>query len=373
MTVFEPGTALEFFAGIGLARMGLERAGWRVVFANDNDPKKQEMHRGHWGDDPNYHLGDVFDLLPESVPAAELAWASFPCVDLSLAGNRGGLAGADSGAYWGFYRILDALGNRRPPLVVLENVLGMLTSHGGADLTVLVEGLGELGYGCDLLAVDAAWFVPQSRPRLFVVAARTPYALAPPSGTPSILRPPAVQRFIDVHSQLNWGDCPVPLQVPVAPQSLDDLLERFPDEADIWWTEAATSKLLSQMSERHLARVVDLAAKQSTSFATVYKRVRATGCMAEVRSDGIAGCLRTPRGGSSRQFVLEIGFRRIRARHMTAVEYGRLQGAGDFRIQVPFNQALFGFGDAVCVPVVEWLIRTCVNEVRAPSMELTHA
>ena len=79
--------------------------------------------------------------------------------------------------------------------------------------------------------------------------------------------------------------------------------------------------------------------------------------MAEVRVDGIAGCLRTARGGSSRQFVLQMGEGMVRARHMTAAEYARLQGAGDFRIRVPDTQAIFGFGDAVCVPAVQWVDR----------------
>lgn len=136
--------ALEFFAGIGLARMGLERAGFRVVFANDIDPKKLQMHEGHWGPDPSYHLGDVFELEASTLPDAELAWASFPCVDLSLAGNRAGLNGKSSGAYWGFYRLLESFETaNRPSMVVLENVAGMLTSRGGADLRVILDGLNN--------------------------------------------------------------------------------------------------------------------------------------------------------------------------------------------------------------------------------------
>lgn len=351
--------ALEFFAGIGLARMGLERAGFRVVFANDIDPKKLQMHEGHWGPDPSYHLGDVFELEASTLPDAELAWASFPCVDLSLAGNRAGLNGKSSGAYWGFYRLLESFETaNRPSMVVLENVAGMLTSRGGADLRVILDGLNNLGYAVDVLSIDAARFVPQSRPRLFVVAATSPGTLPNLPVYADATRSEAVLRFRAANPDVRWGTLQTE-PVPARFNQFRDVAERFPDNSDIWWDSEATDKLVGQMSARHRQAVESLAARPEINFGTVYRRVRSSGCMAEVRLDGVAGCLRTPRGGSSRQFVVELGFGRIRARHMTAVEYGRLQGAGDFRIRVPFNQALYGFGDAVAVPVVEWLGRQC--------------
>lgn len=80
--------------------------------------------------------------------------------------------------------------------------------------------------------------------------------------------------------------------------------------------------------------------------------------MAELRTDGLAGCLRTPRGGSGRQILYKAGKGRYQVRLLTARECARLQGApDDFKISVPLNQALFGFGDAVCVPVVEWIAK----------------
>ncbi len=369
---FVPGTALEFFAGIGLARMGLEAAGWKVVFANDIDLKKWEMHRGHWGDDPSYKRGDIFDLHHEEIPSAELAWASFPCIDLSLAGNRAGLSGASSGAYWGFHRLLAQLGDRRPPIVIIENVHGMLTSHGGADLRLILSGLNALGYAVDVLAIDAAHFVPQSRPRLFIVGVSKPYSLGNEPIRESSIRPQAVLRFRQANADIRWGLLPTP-SLPQRRRPLETVLERFPPDADIWWSLRKTAKLVSQMSPKHLAAVMALRPLAELSYATVYKRVRSTGCMAEVRLDGLAGCLRTPRGGSSRQFVLEVGRGDIRARHMTAVEYARLQGAGDFKIRVPEIQALFGFGDAVCVPAVAWLGDTVLNVLRRRQLVLQHA
>ena len=169
--------------------------------------------------------------------------------------------------------------------------------------------------------------------------------------------------FIQRRPQLAWGQIATE-PLPTRTTDFGEVAERFPDDADIWWPETAVAKLVGQMSPRHLNAVEFLATNPRDSFVTVYKRVRRTGCMAEVRFDGMAGCLRTPRGGSSRQFVLQLGRDRIRARHMTAVEYGRLQGAGDFTIGVPTVQALYGFGDAVCVPAVEWLGRVVLPSLR---------
>jgi DNA (cytosine-5)-methyltransferase 1 len=89
------------------------------------------------------------------------------------------------------------------------------------------------------------------------------------------------------------------------------------------------------------------------SHGTVFRRVRNGRSMGEIRTDGIAGCLRTPRGGSGRQILFYAGKGRCRVRLLTPRERARLMGADDYKINVPLNQALFGFGDAVCVPVIQ--------------------
>ena len=98
-------TFAEFFAGIGLMWLGLERAGWRIAFANDIDPKKLEMYRAAFPDaEEHFLLKDVHALSAEELPTVDLATASFPCTDLSLAGAREGLRGKQSSAFWGFIR-----------------------------------------------------------------------------------------------------------------------------------------------------------------------------------------------------------------------------------------------------------------------------
>ena len=167
----------EFFAGGGMARLGLG-AGWNCRFANDFDPVKAGTYRDNFADAAqHFHEGDVFALTTADLPGrADLAWASSPCQDFSLAGARAGLAGGRSSAFFGFWRLIEGLAaeGRAPRVLVIENVCGLLTSHGGADFTALAHALAGQGYHFGALELDAAGFLPQSRPRVFVVATLDP-------------------------------------------------------------------------------------------------------------------------------------------------------------------------------------------------------
>jgi DNA (cytosine-5)-methyltransferase 1 len=340
--------------------MALEQNGWDVVFANDIDPKKFEIYQQNFDAEP-YVLGDIRCLKPSMIPAVDLATASFPCIDLSLAGNRAGLKGTHSSTYWEFFRLLKELGSKRPDFVLLENVLGLLTSHAGADLREIVKSLNELGYVCDLLAVDAAWFTPQSRPRLFVVGSRALANHSLPLLIDHPARPKAVSEFIFHNQDLNWRFSKLP-SLRMRRKALNQIVEKVPKTSVTWWNTQRKGHLYSQMSPRHKELLKTMTSSKGLQYATVYKRVRPSGCMAELRFDGMAGCLRTPRGGSSKQFLIEAGKDTWRVRNMTAREYARLQGAPDsFRMDGPENNALLGFGDAVCVPAVSWIIRHCIN------------
>jgi DNA (cytosine-5)-methyltransferase 1 len=181
-----PFSFYEFFAGGGMARAGLGPL-WRCLWANDLDPLKARAYADNWGAG-HFQLGDVFEVRAGDLPgSADLAWASSPCQDFSLAGRRAGLAGVRSSAFWGFWRVMQGLerDGRAPRLIVIENVLGLLTSHGGEDFRVVCQTLTEAGYRVGALEIDAARFTPQSRPRLFIVASRSP--------PPSALTVPAPQ------------------------------------------------------------------------------------------------------------------------------------------------------------------------------------
>lgn len=351
-----PLLAAEFFAGIGLVRRALEQAQIRVVFANDNDPVKRDMYTANFGDS-DFVLGDISKLSSESVPNVDIATASFPCTDLSLAGNRLGLDGAESRTFWSFAAILESMGDRRPPTILLENVAGLGTSRGGADLRAALLRLNQLGYTCDLLQLNAMRWVPQSRLRVFVVGSLE----APrPVGTwgPSELRPAWITQFLNRHRDLRVSPAKLELPAP-ALVSLSSCIEVLPESDSRWWDRDRLDRFVTSLSKTQLERLRGFREGPFTMWRTAFRRTRAGTPAWEIRNDDISGCLRTARGGSSRQAVVRAGRGTLRARWMTAREYASLMGAPDHVVDcVTENQALSGLGDAVCVPAVAWLAKS---------------
>ncbi|NOX63104.1 MAG: DNA (cytosine-5-)-methyltransferase [Chloroflexi bacterium] len=365
-----PLTAAEYFAGIGLVRLGLERAGWRVVFANDFDPQKYEMYVSYFKDAAeHYALQDIFTLDPQSIPKTTLATSSFPCIDLSLAGNLNGLSGKHSSAFWGFIRILREQGSNRPPLVMLENVPGWLTSNRGEDFRVTIQALNDLGYACDVYAIDALRFTPQSRVRIFVVGVQTDepnrdiYNMLRRSGA---LTTTALRRAIMSHPRLLWHALNAPEPPPLRMGGLrDEIIEDMPDDDPRWWDANEVQRHLDMMTDSHRKRVEELKNQPIVHYRTIFRR-RRDRQRAEVRRGDTAGCLRTARGGSSRQIVVAAGRGQIKMRHMTPREYARLQGVpDDYPLPPNTIQALTGFGDAVCAPVITWLAENVLTPLAA--------
>ena len=373
---------IELFAGVGLVRLGLERAGWRCVLANDIDPKKEEMYRlafpAKAQEDDHFLRKDIWKLLEDEefeFPSANLVTVSFPCIDLSLAGNRGGLSGEHSSAFWALPKLIERL-DPKPQALLVENVVGFATSRGGKDFSDAAAALSQAGYVLDAFVVDARHFTAQSRPRLFMLGLTPELAaramILEDSTSPfsdwlrlyesaSQLRPTVLMKAIRGSVGSRWGFVRAP-KLPKGGQRLPDVVERLPENSDLWWGAEKVEKLVSQMSPRHLAVLEEMKAAPSPKFGTVYRRKRSTGTMAELRTDGFAGCLRTPRGGSSKQILVEACNGAVRIRWMTPREYARLQGAPDsFPLPENRTQALFGFGDAVCVPVLEWIGRNILN------------
>jgi len=161
----------EFFCGGGMARLGLGKK-WDCVFANDFCLKKVEAYRRAFGPSPELLREDIGRLRAEQLPErAVLAWASFPCQDLSLAGKGRGLRGERSSTFWPFLDlILAKRADCEVPLIAIENVVGTVTSNGGKDFAAILGALKAGGYRYGALVIDARMFVPQSRPRLFILA-----------------------------------------------------------------------------------------------------------------------------------------------------------------------------------------------------------
>lgn len=362
-------TFYEFFAGGGMARLGLGDA-WRCAFANDFDPVKAAAYRANFADEADhFHEGDVWKLSPEDLPGrADLAWASSPCQDFSLAGARAGLTGGRSSAFFGFWRLMEALDDagRAPRLIVIENVTGLLSSNGGADFAALGVALASRGYRFGALEIDAATVLPQSRPRVFVVAARE----APGHLTGDSLCHTRAVRVahaglpVDVAANWVWWRLASP---PARNTDLAAILE--PDDAVAWHSPDRTRRLLALMAPLHQAR---LESRSARAVGAVFRRTRVENGRsvqrAEVRFDGLAGCLRTPRGGSSRQAILLMENGEARSRLLTPRETARLMGLPEtYRLPATSTAALHVTGDGVAVPVVRWLARELLEPLLNPS------
>jgi DNA (cytosine-5)-methyltransferase 1 len=355
----------EFFAGGGMARLGLGSR-WKCAFANDICEKKARAYRAFFGPSPELAVSDVANLRTDQLPGTPtLVWASFPCQDLSLAGSGAGLSGARSGTFRPFWTLVRGLveEGRAPKIVVLENVTGTLTSHGGRDFTSLVQSFSSTGYRVGAMTINAALFLPQSRPRLFLVGLR--------GAVPTELSSPIPSGFwhsraiTKAHASLpddlarNWVWWTLPIPSNPVP-TLASLIETNSSGTE-WHSESETRRLLSLMSIRHRRKVKDAMQAGGRHVGTVYKRTRPNreGRMvqrAEARFDGISGCLRTPVGGSSRQTVILIDKGRIRTRLLSPREAARLMGVPDeYPLPSSYNEAYHLFGDGVAVPVVSWL------------------
>jgi len=362
-----PPTAAEYFAGIGLVRMGLQPHGWQVVFANDISEKKYELYKAFFPDgEGHYVVGDIFEVSPATVPPTILATCSFPCIDLSLAGNMNGmLSGEHSSAFWGFIRILKSQGESAPPLVLVENVPGWLYSNKGKDFRVTVQALNMLGYACDVFVLDALRFTPQSRLRVFLVGARfqVPRTTAELILTRSkSLLSDHLRKSITANKDLRWFYNDIPEPPPLNTGGLSKIVEQMSDSDSRWWPEEEVKRHLNMMKEEHLERVLQLVHREQLSYRTFFRRRREGQQRAEVRDDDLSGCLRTAVGGSGKQFLIRAGQGRIKMRAMTPREYARLQGVPDeYPINVNGVQALTGFGDAVCVPVISWIAEHILN------------
>jgi len=262
---------------------------------------------------------------------------------------------------------------RAPKIIVLENVCGTLTSHGGKDFTTICGALQQSSYKFGALVIDAELFVPQSRPRLFIVAVREDVAISDELMSPKAHDPWHTRGLQNAHMRLPpkakaawiWWTLAKPAKRNT---KFADLIEENPADVD-WHTREQTAQLLRMMSDINRAKVN--AAKKSSKrmVGGIYKRTRRDEFKrkvqrAEIRFDDIAGCLRTPAGGSSRQLILVVQGNKVRSRLISTRETARLMGLpDDYKLPDNYNEAYHLTGDGVVVPVVRHLAQHIVEQI----------
>ena len=287
-------TFLDFFAGSGLVTQGMKgffKASWAI----DICPKKAAVYTVNHG--KNYFkLGSIEDVRGETLPASDLAWASFPCQDLSLAGRIEGILGKRSGLVWQWLRIIDEM-KRKPSILVAENVLGLVSADAGKHYKTLHEALRSHGYKSGAIVLNASKWLPQSRPRVFVISVHKSIdCTALTSAVPDWTHPDSVIRAAAGLKDWLWW------KVPLPKKSLSQLHEII-DHAAPCDDERASRRNLAMIPSRHQTRLLQELAN-GFRVAPGYKRTREGKQVLELRFDHIAGCLRTPNGGSSRQVLV---------------------------------------------------------------------
>ena len=330
----------EFFAGSGLAAYGL-RGMFRPNWSNDICPKKAAVYQANFGFD-HFVLDDIKNISGASLPSAHLSWASFPCQDLSLAGSIGGIDAKRSGLVWEWLRILREM-PQRPALLLIENVTGLLSTNGGANYSKLHHALLDLGFKSGAVVLDASLFVPQSRPRVFIIAVQKniqiPETLVD-SGKNWLHSKAAVELGLTLPNWIWWKA----KKPPQRQTKLVDVIDlNLPYNND---------NVLTLIPKHHSEQL----AQFSSCVSTGYRRIRNGKQCLELRFDDMAGCLRTPQGGSSKQFVVVKQNNELHARVLSPREAARLMGVPDtFILPDNFNNAYKAMGDAVALPVVSFV------------------
>lgn len=362
-------TYYEFFAGGGMARAGLGSR-WNCAFANDCDELKAETYRRNFGD-AELVVGDVHQLKSRDLPGqADLAWASFPCQDLSCAGNGLGIGSESgslrtrSGTFWPFIALMRDLRavHRAPKLIVLENVAGLLTGNGGADFLAVASALSKLDYNFCALVIDARHFVPQSRPRVFVVAADKSLSFPSEIVASGPVQPWHPEMVVRAHTGLPprvarnwiWLD---PGKVKGTQRRLTDIVSGSSGE---WHSKAETDRLISMMAPAHRRKLREAKASSKRMVATLFLRMRPekgrNKQRAEISFDDVAGCIRTPKGGGSRVRVLCVKGGQVRTRLLAPREAAALMGLRKgYKLPERYDAAFKVLGDGVAAPAVAFV------------------
>ena len=337
---YAPWTMHEFFAGSGLVAYGLKGM-FSPVWANDICNKKAAVYCSNFKSN-HFALDDIKNINGDNLPYAHMSWASFPCQDLSLAGSLNGIDGERSGMVWEWLRVIGEM-PEQPAILLIENVAGLLSANKGENYKKLHYALSDLGYKSGAMLIDAVHFIPQSRPRVFIIAVKNdvdiPQTLQ--DSGPNWLHNKAAVALGEALPNWIWWHTDHP---PRRRSRLVDIVDfSLPyDKNDV----------LQLIPPKHKEILDGL----DRIVATGYRRTRNGKQCLELRFDGVAGCLRTPEGGSSKQFLIVKQNGEVNARLLSPRETARLMGAPDsFVLPETYNDGYKAMGDAVVMPVAAFI------------------
>ena len=326
----------SLFAGVGGFDIAAERAGMEVAWQSEYDPKASAVLDHHW---PGLNRGDIHRI--EDTAAVDVLCGGFPCQDYSVAGNRTGLAGDRGALWWEYHRLID---QGRPTWIVAENVPGLLSSRDGQDFATIIDSITELGYGVVWAVLDAQYFgVAQRRRRVFIVGHSSgrprPEVLALGEGLYGHT-PPGRRQRQDVAKTVTTGVGR--RNDPDTDQHIVTLFTPGDDGGD------ATEGLSPTLRASH-----------AMGMATMMRQ-----------REGKPGGGKGPLLREDQSLTLAANtndqtlFHGSTVRRLTPLECERLQGFPDGWTDTPGNSDSSRYkqmGNAVAVPVVEWIMRRIAN------------
>jgi len=154
----------DLFAGIGGFRLGFERAGHECVGSCEIDKYARQIYAKNFGHEPTER--DATKINPSNLPYFDILCAGFPCQSFSIAGRRRGFSDTRGTLCFEILRIAE---QRKPPILLLENVKGLLSHDKGKTFRIITESLDELGYDVEWQLLNSKYFVPQNRERIFII------------------------------------------------------------------------------------------------------------------------------------------------------------------------------------------------------------
>jgi len=154
----------SLFSGIGVFDLALQKNGQEVVGACEIDKHARQIYSRHF---PGIKIWeDATKINPEELPDFDLLCAGFPCQAFSLAGRRLGFEDTRGTL---FHEIVRIAKERRPRIILLENVKGLLYHDEGRTLTTIIKAFYELGYDMEWQVINSKHFVPQNRERIYII------------------------------------------------------------------------------------------------------------------------------------------------------------------------------------------------------------
>lgn len=344
------------FSGVGGFELAAHRAGMETAWWCEVDKHCRKVMRRHFGEAKAY--GDIRKLTGRDAPHADLICGGFPCQDVSLAGGRAGLAGERSGLWFEFRRVLEEY---RPRWCVLENVPGLLSSNGGRDFAIVLHGLGELGYLSAWRVLNARYFgVPQRRRRVFVVGHLGDGRAA------EVLYEQEGQGWYPSEGEEEEGGTSI-----ASEEGADGVTLIVPGHDVVPPVAARDAKGVSSNNDQHplivvcyenhgqdsRVKVIDKPALHAKA-GTGGNNLPLIGFYSNQGALGVEGHGALPPVTNNCAHAVAYGEARYAVRKMMPVECERAQGFPDgWTDGESDSQRYKMLGNAVCVPVAEWIFR----------------